>query len=209
MYPDTDSCPIPLDDEYIEAMKKKLPKDVCDRYSQLQKWGIPSDTYCYILRNNLVPMLEKIIADLGIDPGFTGTLFGHNLKHIEGQNSDSSKFYYERVYKLLKFLKEKGINTELAKIMLPLIYENPRIDFDSVLSALGYKKIPEKEIISKVSSIRREAVKLGIIQEKGAQERWIMGQLRAVALGNISMETLNIYLKKHILQEYSRDKDHD
>lgn len=209
MYPDTDSCPISLDDEYIEAMKKKLPLDVCDRYSQLQKWGIPSDTYYYILRNNLVPMLEKVIDDIGIDPGFTGTLFGHDLKHIEGQNSASPEFYYERVYKLLKFLKEKCINTELAKSMLPLIYQHPRIDFDSVLSAIGYKKIPEKEILSKVSSIQREAVKLGITQAKGAQERWIMGQLRAVALGNISMETLNIYVKKHILQEYSREKDHD
>jgi len=190
-------------------MKNKLPKDVCDRYSQLQKWGIPSDTYYYILRNNLVPMLEKIIDDLGIDPGFTGTLFGHVLKYIEGQNSASPEFCYERVYKLLKFLKEKGINRELAKSMLPLIYENPRIDFDSVLSAVGYKKIPEKKILSKISSIQREAVKLGITQEKGTQERWIMGQLRGVALGSISMETLNINVKKHILEEYSRDKNHD
>ena len=209
MYPDTDSCPIPLDDEYIEAMKNKLPKDVCDRYSQLQKWGIPPDTYYYILRNNLVPMLEKIIDELGIDPGFTGTLFGHALKHIEGQNSASFEFCYERVYKLLKFLKEKNINPELAKSMLPLIYKNHRINFDSVLSAVSYKKIPEKEILSKVSSIQREAEKLGITQEKEAQERWVMGQLRGIALGNICMETLNIYVKKHILEEYSREQDHD
>jgi glutamyl-tRNA(Gln) amidotransferase subunit E len=39
MYPDTDSPPIPLKDEYIDELKKRLPEDVIRQVSQTQKLG--------------------------------------------------------------------------------------------------------------------------------------------------------------------------
>ena len=59
MYPDTDSAPIPLDDEVIANHRKHVPPDICERYSQLAGWGIPRDTYTFILKYNLVPLIEK------------------------------------------------------------------------------------------------------------------------------------------------------
>ncbi|MDA3781384.1 MAG: Glu-tRNA(Gln) amidotransferase subunit GatE, partial [Bacteroidales bacterium] len=84
MYPDTDSAPIPLSNDYIENLRKKMPSEVIDRYKQLIKWKIPKDTYTYIFRNNLFLIIEKIITDLNINPKFIGTFFGHKLKFIEG-----------------------------------------------------------------------------------------------------------------------------
>ena len=30
-------------------------------YKQLKKWEIPEDTFIYILKNNLCPLIEKIV----------------------------------------------------------------------------------------------------------------------------------------------------
>ena len=45
MYPDTDSAPIPLDNDHIEELKKDLPSDIIERYHNLKKWNVPEDTY--------------------------------------------------------------------------------------------------------------------------------------------------------------------
>ncbi len=201
MYPDTDSAPIPLADEYIESIKNRLPTDVSDRYAQMKKWEIPPDAYPYLLRNNLVGLVEKITEELKVFPKFTGTLMAHTLKHLEGQYPGSLDFNHEKIYDLLKFLKGKGIDLPLAKIMLPVIYQSPRMDLGSVLLSLEFKKIPETEILKKVSSLIKVARKSGVSAEGNARLRWIMGQLQKTARGNISMR----HLRDHVDQSLKTD----
>ena len=61
MYPDTDSAPISIEDKYIDEIGNDLPIDLSERYKQMVEWGLPPDTYTYILRNNLIPAIEKIV----------------------------------------------------------------------------------------------------------------------------------------------------
>jgi glutamyl-tRNA(Gln) amidotransferase subunit E len=172
--------------------------DVSARYAQMQKWGIPSDTFPYLLRNNLLPLLEKIIGGMEIDAKFVGTLFGHTLKHIEGQFSPSPHFSYEKVFELLKFLKEKKIDFVLAKAMLPEIYRYPQMDFESVLTFLKFKKITADKILGKVTYLIKIADQSDISGNKGARFRWIMGQLHKTALGNIPMDRLGKFVEERI-----------
>lgn len=196
MYPDTDSAPIPLADEYIESIKKRLPEDVSDRYSQMKKWKIPPDAYPYLLRNNLVVLVEKITEELGISPKFTGTLMAHTFKHIEGRYPVNPDFSHEKIYELLKFLKEEDIDLPLAKIMLPAIYQNPHVNFESVLLTLGFKKTADAEILEKASDLIKGACKSGVSSERGARLRWIMGRLQKTARGNISMSRLKDHVDR-------------
>jgi glutamyl-tRNA(Gln) amidotransferase subunit E len=198
MYPDTDSAPIPLDGDYIDSIQKRLPIDICTRFSQMQKWGIPPDTFPYLLRNNLPPLLEKINDELGIEPKFVGTLLGHTLKHIEGQLSPSIHFSYEQVFELFQFLKEKKIGLLLAKVMLPEIYQYPQMDFESVLATVKFKKVPEDEILDKVPYLVNIADQSGISANKEARIRWIMGQLHKTALGNMPLNKLEKLVEKSI-----------
>jgi len=206
MYPDTDSVPIPLDEDYIDSIKKRLPIDVSKRYSQMQKWGIPPDTFPYLLRNNLLPLMEKIIDELGIDPRFAGTLLGHTLKHIEGQQSLLAPFSYEKIYELLKFLKEKKIDLALAKKVLSEIYRYPQTDFESVLIALDFKEVSVSEILEKALYLIKLAEQSRISAKKGARIRWIMGQLHETALGNISMSQLAKFVDENINHKNSKKR---
>jgi glutamyl-tRNA(Gln) amidotransferase subunit E len=118
MYPDTDSAPIPLTDEYIKSISQTLPVDICDRYEQLTQWGIPDDAHEYILKKNLVPLMEKIERKLGISPKWAGIFLAHRLRHVENKSRFSKEFEYPMVYAMLHYLKDNHLDFELAKKMI-------------------------------------------------------------------------------------------
>ena len=145
MYPDTDSAPIPLTNDYIESLKKNIPESIADRYAQLDQWGVPADCYKYILTYNYFPLIKRITDELGVCPKYLGTFFGHRLKHLHGQYG-KLPFYAERVYELFAFLKEKGLDKSIAPDLLKLLFEYPTADFAEMLESTGYRKMTKQEI---------------------------------------------------------------
>jgi len=195
MYPDTDSAPIPLEDEYIERGRKNQPNDVFERYQQMQKWGIPEDTYTYIFSKNLYPVIEKIIKELKLNPRLTGTFFGHHLKWVEGRYDRSGEFAYEQLFDLFKFLKENHLDLMLAGNMLPVIYAHPKMDFESVLTSIGFKRVKKEEILAKAEFLHKKFRQIGKSDKPETMQNWVMGELRKVALGNINLTELAQLLK--------------
>ena len=198
MYPDTDSAPIPIEDEYIEKQRKKLPVDLVERYKQLKKWQVPDDCYNHILRNNLVPEIERINNDLKIDPKYIATTFAHTLKHIEGQLISDVPFPYTKVYDIFKFIIEKKISFDIVKSILPVIYLYSQMEFESVLNSLEYERYTKEAILNNVSSLQSMFPKINKSKNPKAAEKWIMGNLRPIALGNIPLRELNTFIQKSI-----------
>lgn len=190
MYPDTDSPPIPLKDSYIEELKKRLPEDVIDRYNKLKQWGVPEDTYTYIFKKDLFPLIERIITELDVPPVFCGTFFGHTLKFIEGHYKPSSAFSYKIIFGLFRFLKERGLALELAKKMMPVVYQYPKMEFDSVLTSIHFKPSDQNNILDRIPFLKQKFSKIRNSANGDNEQNWIMGQLRPVALGNISLTAL-------------------
>ncbi len=199
MYPDTDSAPIPIKDEYIKEIGKALPVSLKKRMKQLKKWHIPEDCYYYILRNDLMPLLERMIRYLGISPKWAGTLLGHRLKHIEGQNRSSVPFEYERVYELIEFLQKEQIDLDILPSMLEILYVHPRMEFESILNLVTFERHQKDEILNNIPSLHAMFKKIGCTLDSNAEEKWIMGHLRPIALGNMRLKELNQAVQK-ILQ---------
>lgn len=198
MYPDTDSPPIPLEDEYIEELKKRIPADVSERYLQMKKWGIPEDTYTYILRNNLYPDIERIIEEFGYDTVFAGTFYGHTLKRQEGQKPPHPEFSYKKVYGLFRFLFENNLHENLARVMLPYVYQHPKMDFESILTSIKFKKRSHEELVAPVNYLLEKFREIRISPMEEVTIHWIMGQLRKQALGNISLGDLYKAIEEEI-----------
>ncbi len=190
MYPDTDSAPIPLEDSYIEELKKRQPQEVIDRYYLLKQWNVPEDTYTYLFKNDLFPLLERIVRDLDYSPVFVGTLLGHKLKYIEGQIKTPARFNYNIIYALLKFLKENRLQQELAWRMLPIVYEHPKIDFQSILESIKFRKVTADDLSAKLPFLRSKYAEIRRSDDPDKENNWIMGQLRYMAIGNINLGTL-------------------
>lgn len=189
MYPDTDSAPIPLENSYIENLRNNLPLDIGQRFKQLDEWKAPIDTYFYILRNNLSDVITKII-DLGLKPKFVTSFFGHYVKNIEGKYPRHPEFEYNKIYGMFKYLVSNKIEPTIAKIVLPIIYKNPNMEFASVLASLNFKKRTKAELFAPIEFLVQKFIE---INKKGNQNdlcNWVMGQMHSMALGNIELKEL-------------------
>jgi glutamyl-tRNA(Gln) amidotransferase subunit E len=191
MYPDTDSAPIPLEDEHIERLRQNIPTDVFERYQQMKKWSIPEDTYTYIFSKNLYPVIEKIVKELKLNPRLIGTFFGHHLKWVEGQYDRSVEFAYEQLFDLFKFLKDNNLDLMLAGNMLPVIYAHPKMDFESVLTSIGFKRVKKEEILAKAEFLQKKFRQIGKSDKPETMQNWVMGELRKIALGNVDLTELS------------------
>ncbi len=189
MYPDTDSAPIPLENSYIEKLKQNLPLDIAQRFKQLQNWEAPQDTYYYILRNNLNDIIEKII-ELGIKPKFVCSFFGHYLKNIEGKHTKHHEFEYNSIYGMFKFLISNNIEPTIAKIMLPIMYKNPNMEFQSVLNLIKFKKRSKDELFAPIEFLIEKFKEINKKNNNDDLPKWVMGQMHSMALGNIKMDEL-------------------
>lgn len=190
MYPDTDTAPIPLKNESIEELKKDLPSDINKRYNQLKEWNIPEDTYTYIFSKNHYRLIERIITELGVDPVFAGTFIGHTLKFVGGHYKSAEAFNCKIIYAMFRFLKQNELDFELAKYMIPVVYEFPKMDFDSVLESINFKKIQTEDILSHIPFLKKKFTEVSRTNNNHNKINWIMGELRDEAIGNISMEEL-------------------
>ncbi|KAF0195379.1 MAG: glutamyl-tRNA(Gln) amidotransferase subunit E [Bacteroidetes bacterium] len=190
MYPDTDSAPIPLENSLIDKLGSNLPQEVIDRYHIMKNWGIPEDTYTYIFKKDLFPLIERIVNELGYNPAFVGTLFGHKLKFVEGHARPVAEFNYRIVYGLLKYIKEKALSPEIAWLMLPHVYEHPKLEFESALTSIKFKKVAREELLGKLPFLKTKFAEIQHTERPGVEKDWIMGQLRRSAIGNVELTEL-------------------
>ncbi len=196
MYPDTDSAPISINEDQIERIRKNLPAEVHQQLEQLKEWKAPEDTYFYILRNNLMPTIRRIVGECGYNPVFVTTTFGHTLKHIEGTVARSADFTYNKVYGLFKFVKDAGLQQEIVRAMLPTVYEHPKILFDSVLSSIEFKKNSVDKLRPYIKTLKGKFKEINSSRDPEASTRWVMGQLRTRAIGNLPLSELRTMVEK-------------
>jgi glutamyl-tRNA(Gln) amidotransferase subunit E len=198
MYPDTDSEPIPLTDGYIAKFRENLPVDISERYGQLKAWGIPEDTYRYLLSKNMVPLIERISVKFGFEPKFIGTFLGHRFKSIEGRKKGHKNFSYEKIYGMFGFIYKKKLLPSVAKLMLPVIYEHPDMEFGSVLTAAGFKKYTMGELLAPVDFLYRKFSQIRRKEGDDVAVDWLMGQLHRQALGNVEITGLKREIREKI-----------
>ncbi len=203
MYPDTDSAPIPIHEELIETARQDLPVELSTRLQQLAEWGIPADAYTYLLRNNLMPVLEEFSAKHEIPPKRLGLLYAHLLKGLQGR--DPLPFDHQRVEDLLIFVNTRGLKSDILPQMLKVLYEQPNMQFSSVLAVLGYKETPVAEILEQIPLLKAmwPRAKTRGLKRPDAIQHWMMGRLHKMALGNIPLSELRQAIQKELSTNYT------
>jgi glutamyl-tRNA(Gln) amidotransferase subunit E len=196
MYPDTDSAPISIAEDMIVRVRAALPAEVHARFGQFKTWNIPEDTHSYLLKNNLVPLLEKIVADFSVDARFAAVILGQNLKNLAGRLPACSSFNFWRLYELFAFIHEQQLEKDIIKTMLPVVCQHPNMDFQSVLTTINFKKSSREEILAPLPFLKEKFQKIRTSKDKHAHVRWLVGNLRKLALGNMPMRDVAAQLAK-------------
>jgi glutamyl-tRNA(Gln) amidotransferase subunit E len=114
---------------------------------------------------------------------------------VEGHFKPAAEFNYKIVYALLRFVKQEGLEMEIAKKMLPVVYQHPKMDFESVLISIKFKRISHEQILSQVPYLRKKFAEIRNSSDGIAEEHWIMGQVRRSAEGNVPLGQLASEIK--------------
>jgi glutamyl-tRNA(Gln) amidotransferase subunit E len=201
MYPDTDSAPIPILDELIEESRTGLPVGLSERIEQLVEWNVPDDAYTYILRNNLMPVLEELSAEHGISPKRLGLLYAHLLKSMQG--CSPLPFDNQRIADLLLFVNKRKLKHDILPAMLKVLYRHPNMQFASILTVLGYKEASLDAIKAEIPMLVElwQKVRKPGFKRTDALCNWIMGQLSKHALGNIPLAELHSIVVAELAKE--------
>ena len=189
MYPDTDSAPIPLTNDYIESLKKNIPESIADRYAQLDSWGVPKDCYNYIFTYNYFPIIKRIVSELDICPKYVGTFFGHRLKYLNGQYGNIP-FYTDRIYDLFAFLKQEGIDKAIARDMLEEMFIYPNAEMPQILGLAGYKKMTKQEIEDLYNKAISDFEPYRTRSNDNDKRNYAIGRVRRRAIGNAAFTEL-------------------
>ncbi len=198
MYPDTDSAPIPITEDEIEIISKSLPLAVSDQMEQLKAWQAPKDTYHYILRYNLMPIIRRVVDEFSFSAPFVCAIFGHDLKHIQGQITSATEFDYNKVYGLFKFVASKKLDKDIIKKMLPVVYGHPHIDFESILKEIKFKPANKKQIKEDIPSLSKKFTQINTSKNPQAKINWIMGQIRQQTLGSLPLRELHALVEEGV-----------
>ena len=198
MYPDTDSAPIPLSDEYINNLGKDLPNDICERINQMNEWGVPKDSHHFILSKDLYPIIKEIADRFQFDPKSIAIFFGHTYKNIIGKYSIHPEFNYRKLVGLFKFIHDQELHPNITRYLFPILYQNPSMDFASMLISLKFKKRSLAELIAPIDFLEEKFKDLHPSENSENASHWIMGQLHRQAIGNIELRELRINIDKRL-----------
>ncbi|HHS13244.1 MAG TPA: Glu-tRNA(Gln) amidotransferase subunit GatE [bacterium] len=188
MYPDTDTAPIPITEVLIEKVEKQIPEDFSGRLKQLEVWGVPRHFLPYILRGNLSALIEQLV-NRGMSPGLAGRLVGQDCRHLERKYGKPDGLH-EFLIQLFQFILDRNLTHEIILEMLPWIFRHPGKEAAEVYAAGGFHEQHREEILAQIPRFRLAFEESGINHEPAARNRWIMGQLRPLAMGNIPMREL-------------------
>ena len=85
--------------------------------------------------------------------------------------------------------------------MLPVVYVHPEMDFESVLTTIKFSPASRETIVRQIPELKRMFAKLKRSADRGAGVRWIMGELRGPALGNMSLTELQALVAKELADD--------
>ena len=187
MYPDTDSQPIPVTPDMLERLGRGMPVDVAERYNQMREWGLPEDTWHYLLSKNLVGLIERIGNDFGFDCREVGIIIGHRFRNLQGRGKVAKGFTPERLYDLFAFLKKEKLLPPVARIMLPALVASPATDFESILAATGIRRSTMDEVRKEIKAHAQRFPEVCFNGNKAGIEDWVMGQLHMKAIGTVRL----------------------
>ncbi|HDP96036.1 MAG TPA: Glu-tRNA(Gln) amidotransferase subunit GatE [Candidatus Aminicenantes bacterium] len=191
MYPDTDTAPIPVEEERIERIRAGLPEPVSGQMARMREWNVAPNHVGYILRGNLFGILERIVKKFKQPPRRVARVLSQVLRNLAPVPHGKGGFDPARLVDIYAFMKREEIDTALVEAMLPVVTEHPQMELPSVLETIGFKTKKRQEILDLLPVLHAKFSQINTSPDPMARHRWIMGQLRPVALGNIDLKELS------------------
>jgi glutamyl-tRNA(Gln) amidotransferase subunit E len=94
------------------------------------------------------------------------------------------------------YLDREGLKYEIAEPMLNILFEHPKMRYESILTTLNFKRQDIKEILAPLSLLYKKFEEGKEEVDKPSLVNWLMGQLRKQAIGNVDLGELYLKVKE-------------
>ena len=198
MYPDTDSAPLPIADNDINAIRAALAPDVSEHIAQLAAWKIPGHLFEYLLSRNRVPLMQDMVEKHHLPPSYAARLLAQVLKSLEGRFPGWPYLPEESFRQLIDAVQKCNLVPEIIETLLPVWFYEPEASLEDLLNKISFSPVGSEEIFARIPQLRHEFTRLSNRTAPDAEFHWLMGQLRPVALGNMALADLSGYVAKEV-----------
>jgi hypothetical protein len=140
--------------------------------------------------------LKQLIDEQGLSPVRAGTLIGHTLRRISGDQPGDCSW----IPRLARELRSRDLSMDLLKILLPAAFASQESSFEALLKETGYVRVSAPQLQAQIPFLKSQFIRRPRRQTNAAMRNWIMGQLREQALGNVSLADLSTMIDEGVTQ---------
>ena len=173
MYPETDTHPTILPQEFVEKLKKELPESWTKKLARFEsKYRLSEDLAKQIIRSEHLEFFEKIVGKTRASPTIVANFFISTIKDLEKREKvELERLREEHYIDLFENIAEEKIVKEAIPEIIKFLAEKPGETATSAIKELNLepmgvnelKKIIE-EVLSKPGLTYDKAV--GIVMSK-------------------------------------------
>jgi Glu-tRNA(Gln) amidotransferase subunit E-like FAD-binding protein len=195
MYPETDVTPIEIAEKRLDEMRKRLPKLISDKASDIQKLGLAPDLAKNIAKNpRLMELFTELVKLKKIKPTFlASTLVSYpRILAKEHKGSDITLITNDHMKKVFHALNKGTITKDSVMELLAQVAQGRELNIQS--SAGGLSEADVRKIVRSVIAANPQA--LSHNRPEQALMGLVMKEIRGRADGGLVMKVLSQEIKK-------------
>ena len=195
-FPDPDLKSISVSEEMIQELKDKLPEFAEEKTVRfVREYGLNEKDAGVLCREREMAELFESTVAYGADPkSVSNWLLGETLRLLSERNEESRdlKFGPDKLYKLIKLVKDGTINNTVAKEIFLKVYEADT-DPESYVEENGLKQSSDEEEIREKCLKAMEANPAAVEDYKNGKERalgFLVGCVMKESRGRVEPNTV-------------------
>ncbi len=146
MYPDTDSPPTTVTEEYLESIRKNLPEQLWEREKRLEALNLPRTLAKSLAISRYLNLFEKIIKHSDINPTLVAVTLEERIRALRRAGKNVDTIPHETLFYLFQKLDENRFVKDAIPTVLEFLADNPGKTVDEAIVALDIKPVSTKEL---------------------------------------------------------------
>ncbi|MCF8884980.1 MAG: Glu-tRNA(Gln) amidotransferase subunit GatE [Nitrososphaerota archaeon] len=205
MYPETDLPPYPIPSEYIEELKKKLPKTLDEVASILsEKYGLSKQIVDELIDSEKVELFEKIVKETFLQPSVVASALTEHLKSLKREGEKVENLREEHFVEFFHQVASGKIAKEAAIEVFRWLSRNPDKTVEDAINALGLLAPSLTEIENEIAKLVNENREM-VSKNPGKAISIIMGHLMKNYRGKVDGAVLYKLVSEKIYGQKDRN----
>ena len=198
MYPETDVRPIPISEEYIEELKKKLPEPIEVKIEKfIKNYGLSRKLAEEIIDSPKLELFERIVNEVNVQPKLIASTLEYTLRSLMHEGVNVSEIKDEHFIELFKLIEKGRLAKEAIPEVLKWIANNPNKTIANAIKALGIELMSIEEI----EALVEEKIKknLEVVRSRGLKAMGIiMGEVMKIVRGKADGKIVSEIVRRKI-----------